>query len=175
MGKDTVFASLDSAANTAKDDIEYHRDKLKALYEKHEGKPVAHFIEKVFAWRKNPQHFQILFGMFERRAFTLHQASFLARFYSFVSNLMDDSYYYIRWERPKLRNGSFVRDSSGNMESEPCPAGAPGSCPVVYSSGEGSQDFQALIDAVEAEIARRAARAARYEADMASVTFDYDV
>lgn len=143
--------------NEASSEIEKISKKLNDLREENAGTSVAEFIDLVLEWRYDSDKRMVLHEMFSRYCFPTETINFLPRFYSFVANLRDDSYFVVQWHRVKLKKQQICW-KNGEMVLEPCEHSDPRSFPLVSLSGDGSQEFGLLIAAMEKHYETQRAR-----------------
>lgn len=139
--------TLDKALKNVCQDLADCKDEIRRIHGGNSDNAVGKFIEQVFEWRKDSDKAQILYFMFNDRGFYMDRALFFPSFASFLSNLHDDTYYEIHWTAVKFtEDGNMVFDQRGWPERERSTIKNPRARPQVVCSGEGSQDFQGLID-----------------------------
>ena len=164
---DEFRKTLDKALTLACLDLTDSKLAIERIHSGNKGKAVSEFIELVFEWRKDEDKAQLLYTIFGQHAFCTDRLLFLGSFESFLSNLHDDTYYEIRWERTKFsKNFDVVWDANGSPARESTKQDDPRARPVVYTSGEGSQDFQGLIDLMNLAWERQEQRRIEFEREM---------
>lgn len=133
-----VEKKLDAIHAAAMDLLCFAKEKIVVIYNGNKGEPIAKFIEMVFDWRSDKRKAQYVWTIFNEGCFQTETLEFLPSFCKFLTNLQDDTYFEFRWQKFLHHKGgySYVDCEETDERAQL----------KVYMSGDGSRDFQQLID-----------------------------